>query len=592
MKPLARSIVLFICCGGCFVERKSLSRWIRSRIFWLAVMLAALVIALGGVLIPYLISLASADVNQPVAPIRTIPHTDVNPFGAGFFLAREVEEWKREETVKMAAEAGVGWAKQQFAWAEIEPQPGAAAAEDWGKWDDIVDLCARHNIQVIARLDRTPDWAHQSNPHLGAPPDDFTTYGDFVRRFVQHYRGRVRYIQVWNEPNLSREWGNQPVDPAAYVELLKVAYQAAKSADPNVVVLSAPLAITLGEPHPEPGKWSAMSDLQFLEEMYQAGAAAYFDILSVNAFGMDRPPEDPADPDVLNFQRVTLQRKIMEEHGDGGKAVWFNEYGWNAAPASFPDSKLIWKRVSEEEQAAYTLRGIKMARSRWPWAGVFNVWYFRQVGNIPADDAEYYFRMVDVDFTPRRVYYAVKDAAASLRVAGVGIFEETNPAVTAGQGWRAILDERASGQAYLESQVAGTSLSFTFKGSEVDLVAFRDYNGGRLLVTLDGHNVAGLPTDSQGRSYVELFNPDPHWREQLPLVRGVGRGNHVLRLTVSDEPSMMSMGARCAVDAFRVRSAARPFPMFPVVLLGLGIVVVGGLLRREGQLHRRYGLLS
>ena len=573
------------------LEGRTLSRWIRSRIFWLAVMLAALVIGLGGVLAPYFVSLAAAGEDQPVSPVRTIPYTDVNPFGAGFFLGREVEEWKREETVKMAAEAGIGWAKQQFTWAEIEPQPGAAAVEDWGKWDDIVDLCERYNIQIIARLDLAPAWAHPSNSHPGAPPDDFSTYGDFVRRFVQHYRGRVRYIQVWNEPNLSREWGNQPVDPAAYVELLKVAYQAAKSADPNVVILSAPLAITLGEAHPEPGKWSAMNDLQFLEEMYQAGAAGYFDILSANAFGMDRSPEDPADPNVLNFQRVTLQREIMEEHGDGGKAIWFNEYGWNAAPASFPDSKLIWKRVSEEEQAAYTLRGIEIARSQWPWAGVFNIWYFRQVGNISADDAEYYFRMVDVDFTPRRVYYAVKDTTAGLRVAGVGLFEETNPAVSADQGWRSVLDKRASGQAYLGSETAGASLTFTFKGSEADLVTLQDYNGGRLLVTLDGHKATGLPTDSQGRSYVELFNPDPRWRVQVPLVRGVGGGNHILRLTVSDEPSMMSMGDRCAVDAFRVRSAAQPFPTLPVVLLGLGIAVIGWLLRQEWRLRRRYGLL-
>lgn len=568
-----------------------MSNWIRSRIFWLTVMLAALVVALGNVLIPYLVSLRVAGANQSVATLRTIPYTDVNPFGAGFFLSREVEEWKREETVKMAAEAGIGWAKQQFAWAEIEPRPGAAAAEDWGKWDDIVDLCERYNIQIIARLDVAPDWAHSSNPHPGAPPDDFDTYGDFVRRFVQHYRGRVRYIQVWNEPNLSREWGNQPVDPAAYVELLKVAYRAAKIVDPNVVILSAPLAITLGEPHPEAGKWSAMNDLQFLREMYKAGAAPYFDILSVNAFGMDRPPEDPPDPNVLNFQRVVLQRQIMEEYGDADKAVWFNEYGWNAAPASFPEEKLIWKRVSEEEQAAYTLRGIEMARSQWPWAGVFNIWYFRQVGNIPADDAEYYFRMVDTDFTPRRVYYAVKDTTAGLRMAGVGLFEETNPAVNADRGWHSVLDKRASGQTYLESKVPGISLTFTFRGSEVDLLTSQDYNGGRLLVTLDGHNVTGLPTDVQGRSYVELFNPDPRWRVRITLVRGVGSGDHILRLTVSDEPSTMSMGARCVVDAFQVRSAARPFPALPVILLGLGIVVVGWLLRQELQLRRRYGLL-
>ena len=107
-----------------------------------------------------------------------------------------------------------------------------------------------------------------------------------------------------------------------------------------------------------------MSDLQFLEEMYQAGAAPYFDLLSANAFGMDRPPEDPPSPGTLNFRRIALQREIMERYGDRDKPVWFNEYGWNAAPDSFPEQDLYWKRVSEEEQALYTVQGIKVRATK------------------------------------------------------------------------------------------------------------------------------------------------------------------------------------------------------------------------------------
>jgi hypothetical protein len=336
----------------------------------------------------------------------SIPHTDLNPIGANFFLEREVEPWKREETVRMARQAGVAWAKQQFIWAEIERRPGQFR---WEKYDDIVALCEAYGIQVVARLDVAPGWARDEGTMPGRPPKDFDRYGEFVYHFVEHYRGRVRYIQIWNEPNLYIEWGNRPVDPAGYVELLRVAYQRAKEADPNVYVLSAPLAITLGEPHPEPGKWRAMSDLLYLEEMYKAGAAPYFDLLSANAFGMDRPPEDPPSPGTLNFRRIALQREIMERYGDRNKPIWFNEYGWNAAPDSFSDQDLPWKRVSEEEQALYIAQGIQYARQNWPWAGVLFVWYFRQVGDIPPQQAAYYFRMVDVDFTPRRVYYVIQD---------------------------------------------------------------------------------------------------------------------------------------------------------------------------------------
>jgi hypothetical protein len=126
---------------------------------------------------------------------------------------------------------------------------------------------------------------------------------------------------------------------------------------------------------------------------------------------MDLPPEDPPSPGKLNFARVVLHREIMERYGDAEKPIWFNEYGWNAAPERFSETALVWKRVTEEEQALYTVRGIEYARQNWPWAGVFFIWYFRQVGDILPDDAGYYFRMVDVDFSPRRVYTAVQDRA-------------------------------------------------------------------------------------------------------------------------------------------------------------------------------------
>jgi hypothetical protein len=336
---------------------------------------------------------------------RPILYTDVNPYGANFFLDREVEPWKQEKTLAMAREVGIVWIKQQFSWEEIEPQ--RKGEFEWSKYDRIVDLAERYGMQIIARLDRPPAWARLSNPLPASPPDDFADYGDFVYEFVRHYRGRVRYVQIWNEPNLSAEWGFQRVDAVAYTRLLEVACRRAKEADSKVVVLSAPLAITLEDASMRGNH----NDLVFLEQMYQAGAGDFFDILSANAFGLDRPPEDPPALDVLNFRRVELQRAIMERYGDEDKPIWINEYGWNAAPASFPEELLTWERVSEAEQAEYTVRGIEWARQNWPWLGVVNIWYFRQVGDVPPDRAAYYFALVDPEFNPRPVYEAVRQAA-------------------------------------------------------------------------------------------------------------------------------------------------------------------------------------
>jgi hypothetical protein len=335
---------------------------------------------------------------------ESIPHTDVNPYGANFFLDREVEHWKQEKTLEMAQEAGITWIKQQFSWEEIEPQ--RKGEFDWAKYDRLVDLAEQYGMQIIARLDRPPDWTRQDNRFKTRPPDDLADYGDFVYAFVERYRGRVGYVQIWNEPNLTAEWGFERVDAVAYTRLLEVGYQRAKEADPGVVVLSAPLAITLEDASMRGNH----NDLIFLEQMYQAGAGDHFDILSANAFGLDLPPEDPPAPDRLNFRRVELQREIMERHGDEGKAIWINEYGWNSAPASFPDAILTWERVTEAQQADYTVRGIAWARQHWPWLGVVNIWYFRQVGDIPPDRPAYYFALVDPEFNARPVYEAVRQA--------------------------------------------------------------------------------------------------------------------------------------------------------------------------------------
>jgi polysaccharide biosynthesis protein PslG len=514
---------------------------------------------------------------------REIPFTDLNPLGANFFLAQEVERWKLERTLAMARDAGIGWVKQHFAWEEIEPEqkgvfqaPGGGSS--WAKFDQIIDACETHGLQIVARLDRPPDWAREDNSNPQRPPDDLADYGDFVYAFVERYKGRIHCIQIWNEPNLYEEWGNRPVDPAGYVELLKVAYTRAKQADPNVRVLSAPLAITLGEPHPEPGKWAAMNDLDYLEAMYEAGAAPFFDIYSANAFGMDLPPDDPPDPEVLNFQRVLLHREIMERYGDENKPIWFNEFGWNAAPATMAKEDLIWQRVSEAEQVRYTLDAIDMARSEWPWAGVFMIWYFRQVGNIGPERADYYFRMVDPDFTPRPLYLALSEQAGDPSQPGPGLYQESNPAITLTGDWIDVLDEDSLGRAHVVSSNPGDRAVFRFDGTAVNLFGQRSVVGGRLYVSLDGQAVSGLPTDDEGRSYVDLRGPGESEPARIPLVAEATPGEHRLELEVGIADGVAGL---CVVDAFEVLPEERSLPVTWLVGSGVGSALAGWWLWRS-----------
>ena len=345
---------------------------------------------------------------------RTIPDANVNPWGANAFLQNEHEYWKKEKTLEMARDAGIVWIKQHFPWELVEQSEKGNFYDQtwkvsaWQRFDEIVDLAEKFDLKLIARVDRSPLWAQKPDAQPEWPPAKFEDYGDFMAVLAERYKGRISHYQLWNEPNLAREWGSAP-DPKSYVDLLRVGYERLKEVDPDIRVLMAPLAITL-ERSPR-----AMVELDYLDQMYQHGVFDYFDIMSANAYGLEYPPTAEPDPDVLNFRRVELLREVMERNGDTKKAVWFNEYGWNASPADMPADKLVWRRVTEEQQAEWTVEGVKYGRSNWPWAGVFCIWYLRQVGNFAPTSSEYYFRMVDTEFTPRLVYNEVKKNSKKIK---------------------------------------------------------------------------------------------------------------------------------------------------------------------------------
>ena len=65
----------------------------------------------------------------PIPP-PSVALTDVNSYGANFFLEWEPEEWKVDKTFEMAKAAGIHWVKEQFPWDSLQLNPGST-----GYWD-------------------------------------------------------------------------------------------------------------------------------------------------------------------------------------------------------------------------------------------------------------------------------------------------------------------------------------------------------------------------------------------------------------------------------------------------------------------------
>ena len=344
-------------------------------------------------------------------------HAGVSPFGVNVFLEQEVEPAKRDQAVQLAAQAGFNWLRQEFTWEDIEVH-GKGDFEDrrheparsaWEKYDHIVALADRYDMDLIVRLSNPPAWSRAEGNDAGsyAPPDSFQDFADFAGAVAARYRGMIRYYQLWNEPNIFPEWGNANIDPEAYVELLSAGANAIRAADPNAVIIAGALAATVDlDGTTVSGR--SFSDLLFLQRMYDAGAAAHFDVMATQGYGLWSGPTDRRmHPRVMNFGRPQFIRDLMVANGDGHKPIWISEMNWNAAPEAVEPR---YGRVSLEEQSAYLPLAYERILNEWPWLGVANVWFLKRATDLWEQNRqpEAYFRLLAPDFTPQPVYESVR----------------------------------------------------------------------------------------------------------------------------------------------------------------------------------------
>lgn len=491
----------------------------------------------------------SADLLRPrlaLAPEAPVKYANLNPFGVNVFLNEEVEPAKREQTVRLAKEAGFHWLRQEFPWQDIEihakgdfeDRRNSPARSAWEKYDQIVDLADQYGMELIVRVSTPPSWSRGRGDEVGtfAPPDNYDDFGNFVYALVNRYKGRIRFYQLWNEPNIYPEWGAYPISPEDYTRLLKIGATRAREADPNVVVIAGALASTIELSPDAPPPGNALNDLIYLQRMYNAGAAPFFDIMAMQAYGLWSGPTDHRmHPRVMNFGRPQFVRDVMVKNGDANKPIWISEMGWNAVPADAPDQR--FGRVTPEQQARYAPLAYGRAQAEWPWAGVVNTWYFKRATDewLQTKRPEAYFRLANPDFTLQPVYDGLKTYMNSVKPV-------LHPGTHEPQGWGVAEDGAwesgaASQSPYGTVRVAspGATLRFTFNGTALRVETGCDDSlacDGDLRVTVDG----GAPVTVDGAGGAAT------------IARGLQNGEHTVTIEV--------IGGQAGVNAITVRREA------------------------------------
>jgi hypothetical protein len=193
---------------------------------------------------------------------------------------------------------------------------------------------------------------------VGRPADLAAGGAGYVQQYAQFLAQVAALgpdaIEVWNEPNIDREWPTNQISGAAYADMLRQAYQAIKGANGSVAVISGAPAPT-GAEAAFPGQ--VVNDDNWLRQFVNAGGLQYADCVGVHYNEGITPPStrsgDPRD----NYYTRYLMPMVEVYWGiiGGQRPLCFTELGY-LSPEGYPPLPpfFSWaQNVTVAQQAAW-----------------------------------------------------------------------------------------------------------------------------------------------------------------------------------------------------------------------------------------------
>ncbi|MFI5010419.1 MAG: hypothetical protein ACHQDY_09120 [Solirubrobacterales bacterium] len=283
----------------------------------------------------------------------------------------------RGRAVAMIAAAGARVVRIPVNWRDVvdaSPPAGfqasdpASPAYHFWRIDAAVESALGAGLEPLLVVSHAPAFAEAPNRWPYAYPGSWApnpaALGAFAAALARRYDGsfpdplapggalgRVRLLQAWNEPNLSRYLEPQWVvehgrwsafSPLLYRQLLDGFYAGVKSVEPTDTVIAAGVA-----PEGEPAGQGVMSPVPFLrgllclESSGRCQQPPRFDVLAFHPLSVWNPDVLAAsalDVSIADMAKVTdvlhQAERLHTALPAGPKPVWVTELNWESAPQS------------------------------------------------------------------------------------------------------------------------------------------------------------------------------------------------------------------------------------------------------------------
>jgi hypothetical protein len=249
-------------------------------------------------------------------------------------------------TFALMNRAGMKWVKQQ-----VRFNPG----DDPSKAATQINVAHANGFKILLSV-------------LGAPDQLGSNFDGYIGSFATFVAGIAGLgadaIEVWNEPNIDREWPAGQINGGSYTRMLAASYNAIKGKNANTIVVSAAPAPT--------GFFGAAgctnngcNDDTFMSQMAQAGAAQYMDCVGLHYNEGIIPPSQSSGDPRGGYPTYYFGSMLNRGYSPfGGKPVCFTELGYlspDGYPTPLPANFAWGQNTSAQEQATWLAEAAALA---------------------------------------------------------------------------------------------------------------------------------------------------------------------------------------------------------------------------------------
>jgi hypothetical protein len=273
--------------------------------------------------------LAAVSLVQPALAAKGTPYSPDFGYGARLDISGKYIP----EALQSAATQKIDWISIDFDWAALWPDSGREP--DLTAVDAAMDTAQRNGLAVMLSLSDAPAWAQTKS----GPNAKLTAW--LVLNLAQRYPKALQAVELFPGANLATAWGAAP-NPAAYCALFQAAQYSIQQARLPLLLVAGGLTPLANQPAS-----GDVDDLQYLQGMYQSGAAASMAIISLRFQDLTGEPlqaPDGQEHRVLRHYEEVRQVMLQNNHQHG--MLWITTFSWPSGRIQAADS--VYQQTSQQ----------------------------------------------------------------------------------------------------------------------------------------------------------------------------------------------------------------------------------------------------